>query len=88
MSVRSEVTQGTSGCEKKKRRKNPNMCTRAEVARGLSFTHASRYLGMQKCRRIPALSAQERALESAGDFGVTSIAISTHFSYQYYIRIY
>lgn len=46
-------------------KKTPNMCTRAVVARGHSFTHASRYLGMQKRRHFPALSVQERALESA-----------------------
>lgn len=73
--------------KKKERKKTTNMCTRAEVARGLPFTHARVYSCMHARRHIPAPWAQERARESTGGSGVTSAAISTHLSYQHYIRI-
>lgn len=82
VSVRSKVTQARLAAE------NSNMCTQAEVARGLSFTHTCMHLHTDTRRHIPAPSAQERALESTRDPGVNSTAISTHLSYRHYIRIY
>lgn len=79
--VRSEVTQGVW------QSKTPNMCTWVVVARSLSFTHASADSLIHMLRHISAPLAQEGDLKRSKDSGVTSTAISTHLSYQHYIRI-